>query len=289
MIRSHIFNELRSMIHERISMLNPLESDLLDLVGLITQQSGVVAIGLAGGERALPLPGESDLDIFVFCTSLPEPEQRSRSFGIFHQRFTEVQPGVKKDPYWGLQDFLVLRGVETWLLNFTVEDVEQELRSILSGDQPDRRENGYFPIGRCATYLSMRKLYDPTDFIGSLQAQLTPYPDHLAKSLIAFHLNQLDDTEDLDRAAQRQDILFYHFALDIALDHFLQALFALNRVYFPSRKRSLDYIHSFKRSPAQCEIALLRVLALAGNPETLVESKQEFAQLVAQLKGCIHS
>jgi hypothetical protein len=135
----------------------------------------------------------------------------------------------------------------------------------------------------------MRILFDPTGFLQNLRARLNPYPENLARSLISFHLNQLEDIEDLDRAALRQDILFYHFALDIALDHFLQALFALNRVYFPSRKRSLEYIRNFKIAPAQCEIVLRKLLAYAGNSETLIESRKEFAQLVAHLKGCINA
>jgi hypothetical protein len=130
----------------------------------------------------------------------------------------------------------------------------------------------------------MRILYDPDGFLGSLQERLREYPESLAQALIAHHLAALDDREDLDRAVQRKDILFFHFALDLALDHFLQALFALNREYFPSRKRSDAYLQRFRARPAECERRLHQVVALGGNAEGLEQAYEVWKGLVEDLK-----
>jgi hypothetical protein len=83
---------------------------------------------------------------------------------------------------------------------------------------------------------------------------------------------------------QRKDVFFFHFALDLALDHFLQVLFALNREYFPSRKRSEMYLQGFSVKPVACEELLRQVLALGGNAETLAQSYELWKGLVRDLR-----
>jgi hypothetical protein len=75
-------------------------------------------------------------------------------------------------------------------------------------------------------------------------------------------------------------VLFYHFALDLELDHFLQALFALNREFFPSRKRSLRYISRFGVRPDGCCETLEEIVALGCRPETLPASYELMKRLI---------
>ena len=60
------------------------------------------------------------------------------------------------------------------------------------------------------------------------------------------------DEEDLGRAELRHEVLFYHQVVEAFLDHFLQALYAKNRRYFPSRKRTESAIAAFERKPQNC-------------------------------------
>lgn len=80
-------------------------------------------------------------------------------------------------------------------------------------------------------------------------------------------------------------MLFFHFALDLALDHFLQALFALNEEYFPSQKRSETYLRGFEVKPAGCEQRLRQVVALGGEAETLETAYQIWSGLAQDLKA----
>lgn len=117
------------------------------------------------------------------------------------------------------------------------------------------------------------------------KAMVAVYPEELAKTLLKYQAGALLDIEDLTRAAKRGDALFYHFALDLFLDHFLQALFALNRVYFPSRKRSLQYISNFRVKPEGCEETLLNILKGGSEGGTLEESFELAAGLIGWMQG----
>lgn len=105
----------------------------------------------------------------------------------------------------------------------------------------------------------------------------------MAHKLIAFHLDQLRDVEDLERAVLRNDPLFFHFALDLALDHFLQALFAMNRRYFPSRKRSIELLETFVRKPADCGNRLLKIVELGGSRNSIPQAYSMWRALAQDL------
>ncbi len=66
-------------------------------------------------------------------------------------------------------------------------------------------------------------------------------------------------------------------------DHFLQTLFAINRVYFPSRKRTLDYIENFNK-PDGCNEKLLEVIKLGGFIEGINQSYTIWSKMVNELK-----
>ena len=71
--------------------------------------------------------------------------------------------------------------------------------------------------------------------------------------------------------------------MDLALDHFLQALFALNRCYFPSRKRSLMLAESFALQPERMAERLHAILRLGSDPATLADAFAVWQALVEEL------
>lgn len=64
---------------------------------------------------------------------------------------------------------------------------------------------------------------------------------------------------------------------------FLQAIFALNKTYFPSRKRTLALIERFKIKPSNCSEKLLEVVRLGSNPEELRKSYDLWISMVIEL------
>lgn len=265
-------------------MSNHVEAVLQNLVNALAAHDSIRAIALSGGERPLPEPGSGDLDIFVYCTEVPSSGERQQIVQALQRELEPIEIGKLGGGHWGEGDCLHLAGMETWLLYFTLEHTHLELEAILSGKYPGRSDSYYYPIGRLAMWKTMGVLSDKDGFLLSIRRRLEYYPDELAKALLKHHVNALADVEDLERAVQRSDIFFYHFALDLALDHFLQALFALNREYFPSRKRSEQYIRGFQLQPPDCERRLRQVLRLGGNADTLEEAYEAWKSLAHELK-----
>lgn len=251
-------------------------AELLQMVAAVAALPGVTAIGISGSLDSLPAAGESDIDAFVYCTEMPDAALRKGlPMDGLHVEMFSGGP-------WGVGDFSRTCGVETFWMYFTEADAQRSLEETLAGMHPGR-VGTYYPIGRCATLLGMTALVDDAGFIAAMKAQLTPYPQALSDKLASHHLAALSDVEDLERGVLRQDVLFYHYALDEALDHFLQAIFAMNHVYFPSRKRSMEHISRFAKKPVDCGKRLLQVVRCGGDAELLAESYAHWRELTAEL------
>jgi len=151
-------------------------------------------------------------------------------------------------------------------------DMNDEIDSVLSACRLDREGEYFYPTGRCATFFSMHSLLDRDGYIAGMQKRLSSYPPELSQKLYQHHKGMINDVEDFIRAVSRGDVLFYHATLELAIDHFLQALFALNRCFFPSRKRSVSFIEGFAVKPANCAERLLQTIEWGAKPETLSKS-----------------
>jgi hypothetical protein len=257
------------------------------LIDSISAMREVQSIGISGSKNTIPKTGEGDIDIFIYCDTIPEFEKRQALINQLDDLSQEGKINVFKGGHWGIGDFVLINGVETWLMYFTVNETLSDIESTLNGDYPDKLDNYYYPIGRCAMLKNINVLYDKNDFLYSLKKRLDEYPDKLAEILIQYHLDKLEDIEDVERAVTRKDVLFYHFAIDIAIDHFLQALFAANRTYFPSRKRTLHFIKNFDIKPERCSEKLLNVVKLGSCPEDISQSYELWSDLVNELKKII--
>lgn len=263
-------------------MTASIQSTIDQLIDSLAMLPTVRAVGLSGGSRPFPEPGAGDIDLFLYCRAIPTPEERRRLLAALGAAVTDITVGRISGGHWGQGDCCTLAGVETWLLYFTQAEAELELTETLAGKHPGQ-VGGYYPLGRCAMWQSLRALYDPDGFLASLRARLAEYPPALAQTVLAYHLSALQDVEDLERAVRRSDVFFYHFAFEPALDHYLQALFALNRTFFPSRKRSEEYLRGFARQPLNCAERLKEVIAWGGSPDTLVQSYTVWQGLVEEL------
>ncbi len=255
------------------------------LINAVAQMREVVAIGKSGGSE-LPDAKQSDIDVFVFCRSIPSVAFRQAAIDtlliVSGSRISDTE-----DRFWGVCDYVILEDAEICLMYFSVDTISTEIEAILQAERLDKEGNYFYPTGRCATMLSMHALYDTTGFIDTIKEKLYVYPPDLAEKIIEHHAPQMNDAEDFSRALLRKDVLFYHCTLDKVLDHFLQVLFALNRCYFPSRKRSLQFIETFSIKPSDCPEKLLQAVALGGRPETLPQSYQIWESLCSELEGLI--
>ena len=268
--------------------MKPLKSYLTRLVEALESLPQVRAIGKSGGAD-LPNDGFSDIDLFILCSSVPTPAERNALLTSLSEFAVVSSYGAFEHPHWGMVDSLLLGEQEVYLMFFTMDVFQASITAILRGERTQREENYFYPTGRCATLLGMHVFYDPDGIFARLRDMCADYPTALREAIIQLHLPKIDDREDFMRAIRRADVLFYHATLDLAMDHFLQTLFALNRVYFPSRKRSLSHINAFHIKPQNCEERLLKAIELGAKGETLEESYAVWQRLCEELCDLITS
>jgi hypothetical protein len=269
----------------RGEFMNGTTEEIIDLlVKSISSINEVRSIGISGSSASFPKAGEGDIDIFIYCDSVPEAGKRQCALNKLGGLLKDCRTAAFSGGHWGTGDFVLVNGVETWLMYFTEKETLKEIEDTLGGAYPDKPDNYYYPIGRCAMLKNINILYDADGFLHSLKKRLAEYPEKLKETLVEYHMAKLADTEDLERAVTRKDVLFYHFALDMAIDHFLQAFFALNRTYFPSRKRTLDFIVKFETKPEGCGEKLLEVVKLGSQPDGISKSYAVFRALTDDLK-----
>ena len=244
------------------------------LVRSLSAMDAVRAIGKSGGD-AFPEHNEGDVDLFVFCSRVPDAKTRMAALNTLGDAASDLQISETAGRFWGTCDSLTLGGAdgaEVCLMYFAVSDMNEEIASVLSAQRLDREDEYFYPTGRCAAFLSMHSLYDADGYIAEMKNKLSIYPPGLSEKLYRRHQSKVHDAEDFQRAVSRGDVLFYHATLESAIDHFLQALFALNRCFFPSRKRTIAWIDGFDAKPSNCADRLLQAIELGARAETLAES-----------------
>lgn len=265
-------------------MIYDTEKTLDTLINKISEMNEIQSIGISASKGPLPRAGEGDIDIFIYCDEIPDFEKRQNIINLMIDKVQEGKVNIFEGGHWGIGDFVLIDGIETWLMYFTLNETLTDVEAILNGEYPDKLDNYYYPVGRCAMLKNINVLFDRCDFLCNLKNRLAHYPVELSKILIQYHMDELNDKEDLQRAVERKDVLFYHFALDIAIDHFLQALFAINKTFFPSRKRTLEFIENFHIKPEDCNRKLLEIIELGSYSEGINESYILWTNLVNELK-----
>lgn len=255
-----------------------LEKAVERLAGRLSGEPEIKAVGLCGKNKPLPAAGESDIDIFAYCADVPPVAKRVEIYCGLDGSLQNCSYNAVSGGRWGDGDCLLINGVETWVMYYTVREAEAEVDAILNGHYEGRTDGGFYPTGRLQMIREF-KVYHDDGFLLSLQRKVSDFPGGFAKKLLDFHIRGLSDEEDLTRAVLKKDVLFYHFALDAALDHFLIALYALNGAFFPSRKRNMEAIASFKLKPEACEKLLADTVLYGGRPESLHLSLETWNKL----------
>ena len=258
------------------------------LIDTLSKNDLIQSIGKTG-TKELPQNNDSDVDIFIFSEQVPNFANREKTYTNIGNYINGIEINEQESKHWGFVDFLKIDKIDICLMYFSVININEEIVKLLNGDRLEKEDNYFYPIGRCATIKTLNILYDKNNFLYNLQQQIATYPNALYTKSIEYHLLKINDKEDFTRAITRNDILFYHFVLDIALDHFLQLLFTANKCFFPSRKKTIEYINNFKIKPENCVNRILEVLSLGGKENELKQSYKIWEKLCNDLEKLINS
>lgn len=254
-----------------------------NLVREISKCEAVKGIAQTGDINATLVPGQSDIDLFVLCTNIPSLEERKRMYSMFSNQYTKCTLNVCNGGMWGYGDILLIGGIEIMPMYYTIEEMESYLNEILQGKHL-RVIGGFYPTGRLSSVETINILYEEGSTWSDLKEMVKRKPAVLFKKLYQHHIIRVLNDEDLGRVILRKEVLFYHQVLERSLDHLLQALFALNRTYFPSRKRMEEYIHRFENKPIDCYERLIKIIEMAASGETMVESVRDLRELTREIQ-----
>jgi hypothetical protein len=254
----------------------------------LSQLQEVKGIGQTGDINAKLVPGQSDIDLFVLCTSVPKEDVRKHIYSNYAVDYTGCQINASNGGIWGYGDILLIEGIDVMFMFFTIDAMRDYMEDVLRGDHLGKAGD-FYPTGRLSSIENINILYEDNATWSSLKERAKTHPHELFEKLFKYHIKSVLDEEDLGRVLLRKEVMFYHQVLENALDHLLQALFALNNTYFPSRKRSEQYIESFMFKPTDCNERILRIMKDSIEPNSMEESVKELRAItmeIAKLHPC---
>lgn len=254
------------------------KKQLILKIALLEQVSGIAQTGDLNTEL---IPGHSDIDLFILCTTIPSEEERRGIYDSFSGEYSECTINVCRGGYWGYGDILLVGGIEVMPMYFTYEEMYNYLAETLEGKHVEK-DGGFYPTGRLASVETINILYEENSAWTSLVELVKKTPEELFEKLFCCHISQVIDEEDLGRVLLRREVLFFHQVLENAMDHYLQALFALNHTYFPSRKRNEAAIRSFKKQPINLYERLSQIIKNASSPEMIEEAVKDLKNITAE-------
>ena len=243
----------------------------------------IKGIGQTGDLNAELIPGNSDIDMFVLCTEIPTEVERLSVYTKYSSKYSECRMNVSNGGIWGYGDILIIDEIDVMFMYFTLDEMEQYLDDVLNGGHLDR-EGRFYPTGRLSSVENINILYESNDEWTLLIHKVKNYPADLFARLFHFHISNVIDHEDLGRATLRKEVMFYQSVLESSLDHLLQALFAINHTYFPSRKRSEQYILEFINKPNDCYNRLMQIIHNSVSSNTIVLSVQELRDITSEIR-----
>ena len=253
------------------------------LVEVLTECDDILGIGQTGDLHAPLIAGNSDIDMFVICKNIPNRESRSLLYISLEGFYERLEMEVCSGGVWGYGDIFYVNGIDVMPMYFSVTEMQEYIDEIMAGNHLEK-EGRFYPIGRLASIETINVLWEKENAWTNIIQHVKTYPKALFEQWYASEVWRIIDEEDLGRAKLRHEVLFYHQVVEEFLDHFLQALYAKNRRYFPSRKRTENAIAGFEKKPDQCYARLLKVVRLGCNESTIDESLDELRRLGRELK-----
>lgn len=165
------------------------------LVNELSQNNKIKGIGQTGDLNANLIPGNSDIDMFVLCTTIPTNAERISVYSNYSNKYSECLMNVCNGGIWGYGDILIIDGIDVMFMYFTIEEMEHYLDEVLSGKHLDR-EGGFYPTGRLSSVENINILFESDPEWTLLVEKVKKHPNNLFKELFDYHIaNALNDED----------------------------------------------------------------------------------------------
>lgn len=253
------------------------------LITRISSDTRIMGIGQTGSLTEELVPGKSDIDLFVLCTQIPSKKERQAFYDSMKMHDFSLQMEVCSGGQWGYGDILTMDGIDVMPMYFTIAEMRNYLTEVLECRHLEK-DGRFYPVGRLASICAIHILQEKEEAWTSLKNMVNEKPRSFFEAWFQNEIMQVIDEEDLGRCELRKDVIFYHQVLENALDHLLQALYAVNRTYFPSRKRTMSMIDSFQKKPKQCYDRLIAMIQNGSHEDTMMKSIEDLRVMAEDLR-----
>jgi len=240
------------------------------IVDILKDVHGIKAIVLGGSWAAGVQRPDSDIDL-GFYYAQDDPLDISHIQNITAKLNDFADPVVSNLGEWGKWvnggAWLTIEGQRLDFLYRNIDFVATILgdcnRGETQSDYYQQPPYGFHSYIYCAEIKLCQILHDPDGVIESLKSKVAHYPQPLKSSIInGFVWNAQFTLENAKKPAKRGDVYFTAGCITRIATNLVQALYALNEIYFISDKRIHGDIEQFSIKPENfCQ----RIDNLLGN------------------------
>jgi hypothetical protein len=187
-----------------------------ELVSTLAKIDVVKGIGQTGDMNVQLIPGKSDIDLFVLCSTIPSKDERQALYATLQPACFKLQMEVCQGGLWGYGDILLVDGIDIMPMYFTVSEMREYLEEVLQCKHLGKTGR-FYPVGRLASVSSINILYETFDTWTALVRMVNSKPYSFFKEWFESEISQVLDEEDLGRAILRKEVLFFHQVLEDAV------------------------------------------------------------------------
>lgn len=203
-----------------------------------SQFAQVEAIALGGSRAGKNFDKNSDYDLYVYCTEIPEYGERKAVLDKYC-RYKEMGNG-----FWEYEDDCTLQsGVDIDIVYRNLNCFEREISSVV---EEFKARNGYTTC-MWHNLLNCKILYDRRGAFKAMQNRFNvPYPKQLQKNIIENNFRLLTGNlpsydSQIKKAAARKDWVSINHRVAAFLESYFDIVFALNGLTHPGEKRMVGY------------------------------------------------
>lgn len=269
------------------------QAELIEqLVTKLKNVAGMQAIVLGGSHASGDQRPDSDIDLGLYYRETsPLAIQHIRAIAAELNDFPN--PVVTQPGEWGRWvnggAWLTIQGQRVDFLYRDLDFVEQIIDDCLRGEI---QSNGFqqIPYGfhsyiYCAEMRICRPLYDPTGIIQPLKTKVAYYPQPLKQKILnAFLWDASFAYEIAQKSLKHGETYFLAGCLTRIASDLVQALYALNEIYFISDKRLYRDEQRFTLKPTNFTERVDAILGNIGNnQQKLAETLQATHDLLREM------
>jgi predicted nucleotidyltransferase len=261
-----------------------LEKNGKEIAEIIKKIPGVKGIAFMGSLVHGLVDQYSDIDVVVFCTKIPNKENRLKLLSQNHKMdFSEASSGWVADT----QDMFYFEGSKekSCIEYVKIESVNRKIKAI---KVLNHLSNGSSFKRMMLWVWNTKVLWDPKNIIKKWKVDIKMYYLKLRKH-IPFLLNIVDkhSKRPYTRSFGRGDVINLHAFFNQMLEQYILALFLLNNDYMVFPKKVTQRINLLKHKPKNCAKLLNEAVQLGYDERNFRKKMQILGNLARETKDIV--